>query len=100
MRMPVLDFLIETFESRQDPAHADDRVASVFRPASMCGDTFGRDLDPLEALVSDGDLHVCRLTDDSGIGLPLRHEGLGTDAAILFVDNGRDHNASGLQSAT
>jgi short-subunit dehydrogenase len=99
MRGSRLELTIETLEAGQQPAHVDDRIDTISRAAAMRRDTTRLDLDPRETLVADADLQVRRLGDDRGVCGPRRHERVGADARVFFVDDRRDDEASPAEPA-
>ena len=60
---------------------------------------FGLDLDPLEALVRDGNRQVGRLGDHGAVGAPARDERVGADARVLFVHDAGDDELAGVEAA-
>src|SRR5438552_18452795 len=87
MRLARLKVMVESFKTRENAAHSHDRVTAIDRPATMSRNALGRDLDPLETFVTDGNRHICRFADDRRIRFVLRDQSLGANAAILLIDD-------------
>ena len=65
----------------------------------MRRDPRGRDLDPLESFMSDGDVQIRRLANDRRVALPIFHQRFGADARMLFIGDDGDDDASRFHAA-
>ena len=90
---------VERLEPRQHPTEAKNGVLTISGAAAMRGASEHFDLHPRESLVANGDRKVGRLGDDSTVGGPLRGQRFGANARMLLVDDGRDDEAAGVESA-
>ena len=64
----------------------------------MSGAAFSFNLDPLEALVRDRHLQIGGLGDHGAIRAPARDQRIGADAGVLFINDARNHEATGVES--
>jgi len=86
-----LQLAIARFEQREDAPHARDGVATLVGPAAVRGAAFRHDFDPRESLVANGHLQIRRLGDHGRMRAPIADASLGTEAHVLLVHHGGDH---------